>query len=438
MADPWRAAAVYHSVFAKLLVIMLVMALSLMGLVIGFFRFIVDPTVGASVDRMLGDYARRVAADSPSLPEARRLGEKLDVRIRYEGPGGSWTTDERLPTIDQALGDQHAFHWIKPSGHSRFLVSAPNGGRYLFAWEFGRRTKAAHDKLLLLLLTAMVVVCVAAHLVLSHALRPLRELQDGVARLSAGDLEVVLPNRTRDEFGSLTDAFNRMARRVKEMVQARDQLLLDASHELRSPLTRLKVALALLPDSAKKAQAEKDVAEMEAMTTELLELERLRDGRTLRIEREDLIPLLQDVARAHQDGPPGVRVCASPSSIPIDMDADGVRTVLRNLLGNAVKYSLADSRPIEVSAGRQDGTVVVRVVDDGPGIPSSDLESLFEPFFRVDRSRSRKTGGYGLGLSICKRIVEAHGGTITAANNEGRGARFTLTFPAPTDVPPTA
>jgi two-component system, OmpR family, sensor kinase len=75
--------------------------------------------------------------------------------------------------------------------------------------------------------------------------------------------------------------------------------------------------------------------------------------------------------------------------------------------------------------------VVVRVVDDGPGIPESDLGNLFEPFFRVDRSRSRKTGGYGLGLSICRRIVEAHGGTITADNNERRGARFTLTLPAP-------
>jgi signal transduction histidine kinase len=432
MSERFRAPAVYRSVFAKLLVIMLVMAVSLMGLVIGFFRYFVDPTVGASVDRMLGDYARRIAADSPGLPEARRLGETLDVRIRYEGPDGSWTTDDALPTIAEAVAESRGFHWTQPSwGHSRYLVSSPAGGRYLFAWEFGRRTKAAHDKLLLLLLTAMVVVCVAAHFVLNQALRPLRDLQDGVARLSAGDLDVVLPNRTRDEFGSLTDAFNRMVRRVKEMVQARDQLLLDASHELRSPLTRLKVALALLPDSAKKEQAEADVAEMEAMTTELLELERLRDGRALRIERLDLVPMLHEAARANQDAPPGVRVCASASSIPLDIDADGMRTVLRNLLGNAVKYSLPDSRPIEISAGREDGAVVVRVVDDGPGIPESDLGNLFEPFFRVDRSRSRKTGGYGLGLSICRRIVEAHGGTITADNNERRGARFTLTLPAP-------
>jgi len=102
-----------------------------------------------------------------------------------------------------------------------------------------------------------------------------------------------------------------------------------------------------------------------------------------------------------------------------------------NLLENVVKYSLPDSRPIEVSAAIEASSVVVQVADDGPGVPEEDLSSLFEPFFRVDRSRSRKTGGYGLGLSICKRIMEAHGGTIAAANNPGRGASFTLTFPGP-------
>jgi signal transduction histidine kinase len=139
---------------------------------------------------------------------------------------------------------------------------------------------------------------------------------------------------------------------------------------------------------------------------------------------------MREAASPHEAGPPGVRVTASPPEIALDLDADGVRTVLRNLLDNAVKYSLPDSRAVELSAVRDDGRLVVSVSDDGPGIPDDDLQSVFEPFFRVDRSRSRKTGGYGLGLSICKRIVEAHGGSIAASNNPGRGARFTLTFPA--------
>jgi signal transduction histidine kinase len=424
---------IHRSVFGKLLLIMLVMALCLMGLVLGFFLHFVNPMVARSVNRMLNDYGRRIAADSPDLAEAQRLAARFHVQIRYEGPDGAWTTHEGLPTIAEAQQEARERNWMSSPawGHTRYVAQAPSGGHYLFAWEFGQRASAAHDQLLLLLLASMIAVFLAAHFVLNRALRPLRALQEGVARLSAGDLDVALANRTRDEFGALTDAFNRMASRVKEMVLARDQLLLDVSHELRSPLTRLKVALALLPDSAKKAQAEADAAEMDAMTTELLELERLRDGRALRTTREDLVQLLRDAALAYADAPPGVHVSASPPEIPLDLDVDGVRTVLRNLLGNAVKYSLPDSRPIELTVTRDGEGLVVRVIDDGPGIPPEDLANVFEPFFRVDRSRSRKTGGYGLGLSICKRIVEAHGGEITATNNPGRGACFTLTFPKP-------
>lgn len=277
--------------------------------------------------------------------------------------------------------------------------------------------------MLWLLLLFVAGVLLAAYAVLQRLLRPLRSLHEGVTRLSEGHLDVALPNRTRDEFGVLTEAFNQMVGRIRDMLRARDQLLLDVSHELRSPLTRMKVALALLPEGDKKRSLATDVAEMEAMITELLELERLRDGRGIRTSRQDLAPILRELAESFQDRAPGVRLFPLP-----EIDPDRIRTVLRNLLENAIKYSLPDSGPVEVSVIDQGETVVVRVTDDGPGIPESDLPQLFEPFFRVDRSRSKKTGGYGLGLSICKRIMEAHGGGISVTNNSGRGASFLLTF----------
>ncbi len=134
----------------------------------------------------------------------------------------------------------------------------------------------AHLGLLVLLLFVIAGVVLAAHLVLGHLLRPLRILSDGVARLGEGELDVHLPPSTPDEFGRLTDAFNNMVGSVKDMIGARDQLLIDVSHELRSPLTRMKVALELLPDDGERARLAGDVAEMERMVTELLELERLR------------------------------------------------------------------------------------------------------------------------------------------------------------------
>ena len=142
------------------------------------------------------------------------------------------------------------------------------------------------------------------------------------------------------------------------------------------------------------------------------------------------MPILQELVESFADRPPGARIVSPPREILLDIDGDRIRTVLRNLLENAVKYSLPDSGPVEISFDETDGTVIVRIADDGPGIPQADLPSLFEPFFRVDRSRSKKSGGYGLGLSICKRIMEAHGGGITVENREGRrGACFTLRLP---------
>jgi signal transduction histidine kinase len=290
------------------------------------------------------------------------------------------------------------------------------------------RKDIAHHGLLLMLLVVILAIVVVAHAFLRHLLRPLRELSEGVARLGDGVLDVQVPRRTGDEFGALADGFNSMVGKVRGMIGSRDQLLVDVSHELRSPLTRMKVALELLPNDAHRARLSDDVAEMERMVTELLELERLRTGRGLQVERADLRRIVEDVATRHRGSHPDVHVVPADGDVILDLDAEKVRTVLRNLLENAIKHSLPDSGPvvIEIVGGRE---VEVRVSDDGIGVPSSDLDRLFEPFYRVDRSRSKETGGYGLGLSMCKRIMEAHGGTIAAQPLPGRGSRFILTFP---------
>ena len=412
----------YRSIFVKLMAIMLVTAASLLLMVASFTELVISPNVATS-RRLVAEYAHALAASSPDLERARELAAQLDLKIRYEGPDGTWETAPGLPSIAEVRA-------YRSRRHDFYIAPGSNGGTYLISWELGWRMRDFHHTMLWLLHIPMVAIVFLAYVILRHILRPLRSLQEGVTRLSEGQLDVVVPRWTRDELGVLTDAFNQMVRRIGEMVRARDQLLLDVSHELRSPLTRIKVALALLPESDKGRRIAADVAEMEAMITELLELERLREGRGMRTERRDLVPILREVAESFQDRQPGVRLLLreGPSEILLDIDGEKMRTVLRNLLENALKYSLPDSRPVEVSAIESGETVVVRVTDDGPGIPEPDLANLFEPFFRVDRSRSKKSGGYGLGLSICKRILEAHGGSIAVANNAGRGATFTLTL----------
>ena len=144
-----------------------------------------------------------------------------------------------------------------------------------------------------------------------------------------------------------------------------------------------------------------------------------------------MVALVREVAERYHDRPPGVRVSHAPAEQYLDGDADGVRTVLRNLIENALKFSLPGSRAIEITVTDRGSEVIVRVTDDGSGIPEGDAERLFEPFFRPDPSRSKKSGGFGLGLSICKRIMEAHGGTIAVERGARRGTTMVLTFPRP-------
>lgn len=424
---PERKPRVRVSIFARFLTIMIAMTVTLLFIVTVFFAFVVFPGATADANQAFVQYARSIAATSPDYQAATAIAMRGNVQIRYEGPRGQWATSRHIPDIAAVKGGKVSSYL----GRQYQLEPAADGGAYLFVWDYGNHVRGLHAKMLWLLLFLVTGVVCATYAFQRRLLRPVRLLDEGVARISTGDLDISVPVVTRDEFGALTGAFNNMVGRVKQMIQARDQLLLDVSHELRSPLTRLKVALALLPDDENKTGMAGDLNEMEAMITELLELERLREGRGILRQRRDLAPLLLELAHTSNSGPPGIRTLAIPSEIPLDIDSEKIRTVLRNLLENARKFSLPDSRPIEIEVAENSESLLVRVRDNGVGIPDIDLPNLFEPFYRVDRSRSRKTGGYGLGLSICKRIMEAHGGSISVTSNPGRGSCFLLAFPKP-------
>jgi signal transduction histidine kinase len=400
----------------------------LLAIITVIFAVVIFPTSVSTSEQAAREYARLMAATQPNLKAATKIREEIGLDIRYEGPGGSWTTSDKLPTVEQVRNRQAPSSF----GHEHHLATASNGGTYLVAWDVRDRMRNAHEKLLWMLLLMIVGVVLTAYWFQKRLLRPVQSLGDGVARMSAGQLDVVLPVITQDELGTLTTAFNQMVSQVKQMIHARDQLLLDVSHELRSPLTRMKVALALLPEDNNKANLEADVKEMETMISELLELERLRTARGLRKQEQDVVRIAREITHAFENRAPGVLLMARPDAIFANVDDEKLRIVLRNLLENAFKYSLPDSQPVLLSACESPEGVVIRVQDDGQGIPEAHLANVFEPFFRIDPSRSKTTGGYGLGLSMCKRIVEAHGGTIRIENNTGRGVSFILTIPSVT------
>lgn len=426
-----RRPAVFRSVFARLVVIMAMTGVLVIVLVGGFYFAIVIPGIHASLNDAFGPHVRAIAETHPDLGAARRFAEHVGMSIRFEGPDTTWATDPSVPVVSE-IRQRHAgwaSHFLVP--RRTYYIVPVEDGRYVFSRSVSGDFGHAHTVMLVTLLVLMAAVFATAYLVIRRALRPLRLLGAGVAALGEGRLDVAVPRQSDDEFGLLTDAFNRMAGRVREMLGARERLLRDVSHELRSPLTRMKVALEMMPEGAQRRAMQDDVAEMEALVTQLLELERLREGPRPAPVRDDLVALVRAEARRAGERPPGVVLGAMPGSLDLDLDPEGVRTVLRNLLDNAIGHALPDSAPVEVSVRVEGGDAIVRVADDGEGFPAEDRDRLFEPFFRADVSRSRSSGGFGLGLSICRRIMEAHGGSIEAERRTPRGAAFVLRFPFP-------
>ena len=166
------------------------------------------------------------------------------------------------------------------------------------------------------------------------------------------------------------------------------------------------------------------------MITHILETARIHHGHSrLNLQEVDLIKLINDVAAIYRHQKPGVAFSGTRSSLPCRVDPEQIKIVLKNVLDNAIKYSREDSQAIRISAETKDKWVVIKIEDKGVGIDPEVLTYIWEPFYRADKSRSRDTGGYGLGLSLCKTIIEAHGGKIDVRSKPGRGTIVSLAIP---------
>ena len=214
------------------------------------------------------------------------------------------------------------------------------------------------------------------------------------------------------------------------MLHTKEQLLLDVSHELRSPLTRVKVALEFLPEGKARNSIAEDIAEMEKMINEILETARMHHLHAdLKLQPTDLVATLKEILPDYQELPPGVRFDDFPRALVINIDPGQIKTVFKNIISNAIKFSDAACDSVQISVKSEPHHAVVQIADSGIGIPVEELTFIFEPFYRVDKSRSKDTGGYGLGLSLCKTIMEAHGGKIEITSQPGEGTTVSLFFP---------
>ena len=290
-----------------------------------------------------------------------------------------------------------------------------------------------------------------AWLLIEIGLRPLRRMGAVAGEIAAGDYtRRVEPATPKTEIGRLGLALNAMLSQIETAFAQRTaserrlrRFIADASHELRTPLTSIRGYSEMLRRGANESpedsllarrRIEEESVRMSALVDDMLLIARLDQGRPLDNKPVDLQAIARDAAAdARAVAPQRDITLQAPATVIVNGDDTRLRQVVGNLVRNALVHTPATS-PIEIAVTTQNGTAELSVADHGPGLKPEDRERIFEPFYRADASRSRDSGGAGLGLSIVTAVVAAHGGQVSVKETSGGGATFEVALPLPTNV----
>jgi two-component system, OmpR family, osmolarity sensor histidine kinase EnvZ len=312
-------------------------------------------------------------------------------------------------------------------GENWFWVSLPAGrGRLSVGFPHGRIGPRPVHALLASLAGGALLTLLAAWWLARRAIRPLQRLQQAATSLGRGQTPERLPETGPREIAALSRRFNEMAKQVEDLLAARTVLLAGVSHDLRTPLARLRLGVEMLvrkPGPERVAQVEGDIEAMDRLIGDVLTLAR-GFGHEAE-QRVVLADLLTDLVRSTPDAAERVQIEAP--AIELEVPAGALRRVLANLLENALRYG--GGQPVSLRAELAQGRCRIGVLDRGPGIPEAELEAVFRPFYRLEASRSVSTGGSGLGLAIVRQLAAAQGWTISLQARAGGGLAAWLEIP---------
>ncbi len=288
-------------------------------------------------------------------------------------------------------------------------------------------------------LIAVAISVFITVLISRRILSPIRALEQAAVRIGRGDFSTRLRLNDKSELGDLARVIDNMTDELQKMEQFRRNLVADIAHELRTPLSNIRGYLEAIsdgliqPDLKTITSLNEEVSLLSHLVEDLQELALAEAGQLVLNRRaENLTELLAQAVTASKPAAMqksvDLRINSSGELPPCDIDAHRILQVLHNLIENAIVHTPSNGS-VTLNTDRQGGWIVVSIVDTGEGIATQDLPYIFERFYRVDKSRTRSTGGHGLGLTIAKRLVEAHGGEIAVASKVGEGTRFSFTIP---------
>lgn len=300
-------------------------------------------------------------------------------------------------------------------------------GSYTYYFISSDQTKQ-HNKFLLGFMIYTTILFGFSYIILRQLLKPVKELQKGVNEILNGNRKYRVPEQGNDELSDLASSFNIMNDKINKLISIKDRLLIDLAHELKSPLTRIKLALEFT-DSETKNTINSDVESLEHITNSILTTFRISfEQNSVSKCNISLIEEIEKVIKTNMMNPAFFNFQLNPS-ITILANKEMFEVCLKNILDNAIKYSDPAKNPIILQTNQSESSIILTITDFGPGISEEELPYVFEPFYRVDKSRTRSTGGTGLGLSMCKNIADLHNWELKINSKVQNFTRVSIVIP---------
>jgi signal transduction histidine kinase len=368
----------------------------------------------------------------PNLEIAQRLSDTFKIKIIIKGSDLNWASDGKiteLPKIHLVESYHQKIRYESGRYRGDFVIRITNPLYSVIFITQHDRDFPSLWKQLFKTLVGILLVLGLLYLLIRWMISPLKQIQQSITRIGSGELDHRITINRHDEFGKLSSEINAMADDIQNMLEAKRQLLLAISHELRSPITRAKVALSLMEDCEFKDGLQQDMDEIELMISELLEAERFNHRhQVLNLSNIDINQLINDTIKKHYPNEPIIQKL--DHNLPVQsLDQTRLQFVIKNLISNALKHRKQPTDNISITTYHTEKQYYMMVEDHGKGIPEQHIASLTEPFYRVDPSRQRETGGYGLGLYLVKMIVEAHHGELIIESEEKLGTKISIIHP---------